>query len=76
MFEISMGNWVVTCRLLFEHVDSSWGLFYVIYRGCFLFALIKVTPYVLDKKCTIFAEGLDFFIRTVRISSRKSSEKL
>merc|ERR1719263_1349507 len=42
MFEISMGNWVITCRLLYEHVSAFWGFFYLLYRCCFLFAILKV----------------------------------
>jgi len=42
MFEIVLGNWVTTCRLLYIEVSEWYGLFYVMYRCCFMFGVIKV----------------------------------
>jgi len=42
MFEIIEGNWVVTCRLLYDEVNEWYGLFYILYRCCAMFAIIKV----------------------------------
>jgi len=42
MFEISLGNWVVTCRLLYDNVSKWYGAFYILYRCCFMFAVMKV----------------------------------
>jgi len=42
MFERSLGNWVVTCRVLVETVSEWYGVFYIFYRCCFMFAIMKV----------------------------------
>jgi hypothetical protein len=42
MFEITMANWVTTCRLLMDDVNEWFGLFYVLYRCCFCFGVLKV----------------------------------
>ena len=42
MFEITIANWVVTCRLLMDDVSEWYGLFFVLYRCCFCFGAIKV----------------------------------
>jgi len=42
MFEIIQGNWVVTCRLLYDEVSEWYGLFYIIFRCLIMFAIIKV----------------------------------
>mmetsp|Transcript_106834 Transcript_106834/g.189213 ORF Transcript_106834/g.189213 Transcript_106834/m.189213 type:complete len:203 (+) Transcript_106834:1-609(+) len=42
MFEISLGNWVITCRVLTEGLGECWMLFYIFYRCMFCFALLRV----------------------------------
>jgi hypothetical protein len=42
MFEITLANWVTTCRLLMTDVSEWFGLFYVLYRCMFCFGAIKV----------------------------------
>lgn len=42
MFEISMVNWILPCRLLYDHVSPLWGLFFLLFRCCFIFAMFKV----------------------------------
>jgi len=42
MFEIIQGNWVITCRLLYDEVSEWYGLFYIAFRCCAMFAIIKV----------------------------------
>jgi len=42
MFEIIQGNWVITCRLLYDEVSEWYGLFYIIFRCLIIFAIIKV----------------------------------
>jgi len=42
MFEITLGNWVVVCRLLMKDVSEWYGLFFVFYRCMFIFGAVKV----------------------------------
>lgn len=42
MFEISLVNWAPSCRILMENVSELYGLFYIVYVCCFIFAVIRV----------------------------------
>lgn len=42
MFEVSMANWVPVCRLLSEHLNQWWSVFFIFYRCMFCFAILKV----------------------------------
>lgn len=42
MYEITLSNWVPSCRLLMEDVSEWYSLFYIIYRCSFCFAVIRV----------------------------------
>lgn len=42
MFEITFGNWVISCRFFHESVSEWFGCFYIFYRCCFLFAIMNV----------------------------------
>eukprot|EP00747_Dinoflagellata_sp_TGD_P089394 gnl/TRDRNA2_/TRDRNA2_164305_c1_seq2.p1 gnl/TRDRNA2_/TRDRNA2_164305_c1~~gnl/TRDRNA2_/TRDRNA2_164305_c1_seq2.p1 ORF type:complete len:269 (+),score=51.56 gnl/TRDRNA2_/TRDRNA2_164305_c1_seq2:95-901(+) len=42
MFEISLANWVISCRLLYTQVDEIYGAIFVIYRCALCFAVVKV----------------------------------
>lgn len=42
MFEITLANWVPSCRLLIEDVNEWFIMFYIVYRCMFCFAVIKV----------------------------------
>jgi len=42
MFEITLANWVPSCRTLMENVHESFILFYIGYRCMFCFAVLKV----------------------------------
>jgi len=55
MFEICLGNWVISCRLLYENVSVWYGVFNILYRCCFMFAIIKVITAVFISETTAFA---------------------
>mmetsp|Transcript_11922 Transcript_11922/g.27826 ORF Transcript_11922/g.27826 Transcript_11922/m.27826 type:complete len:643 (+) Transcript_11922:81-2009(+) len=42
MFEITIGNWVPSCRALMDNVSDWYGLFYILYTCCFCFAIVRV----------------------------------
>eukprot|EP00971_Amphidinium_carterae_P105934 2098200-Amphidinium_carterae.1 len=42
MFEITLANWAPSCRLLIDNVSEWYGLFYILYRCMFCFAVVKV----------------------------------
>jgi len=42
MFEIALGNWVPTCRFLTDNVNPWFMIFYLLYRCCFFFAVVRV----------------------------------
>jgi len=42
MFDISHGNWVISCRFLYHEVHTIFGAFYVLYRCCCMFAVTTV----------------------------------
>jgi len=59
MFEISMGSWVPSCRLLLEKVSIWYGLFYILYRCCFMFSVLKVITAVFIAETTRCANSDD-----------------
>lgn len=42
IFEITLANWGPQCWLLMNSVDESWGIFFILWRCCFGFAVIQV----------------------------------
>jgi len=42
MFEITMANWIVSCRALTDNVTEWFMVFYIAYRCMFCFAILKV----------------------------------
>jgi len=42
LFEITLGNWIVPCRFLMVSISEWYSVFFVLYRGCFMFAVVKV----------------------------------
>lgn len=42
MFEITLSNWVPSCRFLFENVSESFFWFFLVYRCMFCFCALKV----------------------------------
>jgi len=46
MFEITLANWVPSCRLLVEEVHELYFLFYLVYRCMFCFSVLKVVAAV------------------------------
>lgn len=42
MFEITLANWVPSCRALVEYVGEYYMIFYILYRCMFCFAVLKV----------------------------------
>eukprot|EP00747_Dinoflagellata_sp_TGD_P047943 gnl/TRDRNA2_/TRDRNA2_145310_c0_seq1.p1 gnl/TRDRNA2_/TRDRNA2_145310_c0~~gnl/TRDRNA2_/TRDRNA2_145310_c0_seq1.p1 ORF type:complete len:612 (+),score=95.64 gnl/TRDRNA2_/TRDRNA2_145310_c0_seq1:41-1837(+) len=52
MFEVTLANWIVICRLLYTEVNEWYALFFILYRGCFMFAVIKVITAVFIAETT------------------------
>jgi len=52
MFEITLANWIVPCRLLSSQVNEWYGFFFIIYRGCIMFAVVKVITAVFVSETT------------------------
>jgi len=52
MFEITLANWVPSCRLLYDNVSEWFGGIYIAYRCCFMFAIIKVITAVFIAETT------------------------
>jgi len=52
MFEVTLANWVPSCRLLYENVSEWFGGVYVAYRCCFMFAILKVITAVFIAETT------------------------
>lgn len=42
MFEITFANWGPPCWLLMNEVNEWWGMFFILWRCCFGFAVIQV----------------------------------
>merc|ERR1719387_2380677 len=42
MFEITLANWVVTCRLLMKDASEWFGFVYIVYRCMFIFGTVRV----------------------------------
>jgi len=42
MFEITMANWIVSARVLMDNISEWFGVFYVLYRCMFCFAVLRV----------------------------------
>mmetsp|Transcript_101099 Transcript_101099/g.174285 ORF Transcript_101099/g.174285 Transcript_101099/m.174285 type:complete len:475 (-) Transcript_101099:101-1525(-) len=52
MFEITLANWVPTCRFLIDNVSGHFFWFYLIYRCIFCFCVIKVISAVFIAETT------------------------
>merc|ERR1711879_433921 len=59
MFEITLANWIVPCRLLSENVSEWYALFFIVYRGAVMFALIRVITAVFLAETTRRANSDD-----------------
>jgi len=46
MFEISQANWIVICRVLYSEVSSAYSVFFILYRCCFISAILNVSTAV------------------------------
>jgi len=42
MFEISLSNWVPSCRFFMDNVSDSFAFFYIIYQNMICFAVIRI----------------------------------
>merc|ERR1719382_1383103 len=42
MFEITFANWGPQCWTLMNDVNEMWGVFFIVWRCCFGFAVIQV----------------------------------
>jgi len=42
MSEITLANWIVSCRVLVDNVGEGYALFYIAYRCIFCFAVLRV----------------------------------
>jgi len=79
MFEITLGNWVVPCRLLYNSVSEWYGLFFIVYRGCLMFALVKVITAVFVAETTRATQSDDELTlqkrtRAMEVNGRKLRE--
>jgi len=59
MFEVTLGNWVPSCRLLYDNVSGWFGLVYILYRCCFMFAIVRVITAVFIAETTRCANNDD-----------------
>eukprot|EP00747_Dinoflagellata_sp_TGD_P218919 gnl/TRDRNA2_/TRDRNA2_91106_c0_seq1.p1 gnl/TRDRNA2_/TRDRNA2_91106_c0~~gnl/TRDRNA2_/TRDRNA2_91106_c0_seq1.p1 ORF type:complete len:353 (+),score=68.20 gnl/TRDRNA2_/TRDRNA2_91106_c0_seq1:155-1060(+) len=74
MFEITLANWVPSCRLLMDNVSEWFGLFYLTYRGMFCFAVLKVISAVFITETHRVATGDDEI--AIRAKQRAKGEYL
>lgn len=72
MFEITLSNWVPACRLMVEHVSVWYGMLILVYRGCFMFALIKVITAVFLAETTRCANSDD----NIAVQKRKDQKAM
>jgi len=42
MSEITLANWIVSCRVLVDNVGEQYAMFYLVYRCVFCFAVLRV----------------------------------
>jgi len=42
MSEVTLANWIVSCRVLVDNVGEAYALFYIAYRCIFCFAVLRV----------------------------------
>jgi len=59
MFEVTLGNWVPSCRFLYDHVSAWYGFVYILYRCCFMFAIVSVITSVFIAETTRCANNDD-----------------
>lgn len=65
MFEVTLGNWVVVCRLLSENVSEWWGLVFIAYKCIVGFAVLKVmTGVFLSQTFKVAAMDDELMIQT------------
>lgn len=71
MFEITLANWVVSCRVLYVHVNEWYGVIYIMYRGCFMFAVLKVITAVFIAETT---RSVNSDVEMAVVKSKKDKE--
>lgn len=77
MFEITMANWVTSCRLLSEGVNELWALYFVLYRCCACFAIIKVISAVfITETNRVLASDDELTLMKLRREKHEYSTKL
>jgi len=59
MFESTVGNWIPPCRVLMEYVSEAYGMFYILYRCMFCFALVNVIRAVFITETSRVAQADD-----------------
>lgn len=73
MFEITMGNWIVPCRLLVNNVHSGFAIFFILYRCMFCFAVLRVITAVFIAETNRVLENDD---ELTRIKKQRDSMAL
>jgi hypothetical protein len=71
MFEITMANWVITCRQLMDDVNRWWGLFYVVYQCMICFSALKVISAVFIAQTNRAVARDDDLVTMVEEENRK-----
>lgn len=72
MFELTLGNWAPPSRLLMSKHSQYWGLFVVVYRCIFCFALVSVTNAVFITETNRVASSDDEVIMMCRERARRA----
>jgi len=77
MFEVTLANWVPSCRLLLESVSPWYAGFYILYRCCFMFAVLKVITAVFIAETARCARNDDeLAVSTKKVQKMQYVEKL
>merc|ERR1719188_336531 len=76
MFELTLGNWVVPCRLLMDTVSEWWGLFIIVYRCMFCFAVVNVIRAVFIHETSRVAEDDEVAMMNREMASAVYLEKV
>lgn len=77
MFEVLFANWTIPCRLLVDHVNEWYMMYFIIYRCLVGFCVLNVVSAVfVQQTMRVAAEDQDLFVQQKMRATEKYTKKL
>merc|ERR1719336_3582280 len=77
MFEITLGNWIVPCRVLMEHVNEGFSMFALVHKLIIGFSMVSViTGVFIQETFKVAAQDDKIMMRHKERASRVHRDKM